>query len=150
MPVGILGLFYLLYGIFSSFHLAPEIAALASWASGSGEDFHATFNTVIVPVLPPILGLVGLGLWLRSGIARSLALGVSYIGISAGMLTVLFSVVSPQAVHVILGRVERAEPVLTLPSTGVIVAVGVLTFIVAVAQYGILMANRTRQAFDFS
>lgn len=149
MSVGILGLFYLLYGTLSSFYLAQEIAALAGWLGGSVAVFQPTFDTVLVPILPPILGLVGLGLWLRSGVARSLALGVSYLGISVGVLTVLLSLASPQALQVILGRVERADSVLTMPSW-VLVALGLAAFIVGVAQYGILMMSRTRQAFNFS
>ncbi len=149
LSVGLLGFLYLLYGVFETFHSAREILNIFNWLSGKQASFQPTAGNTLQPLLPPVLALVGLGLWLRSGVARSLALGVSYLGISAGVLTVLLSVLSPQALDVILGRIKDAEAILEL-SQGAVVGLGLLLLLFGTVQYGILMANKTRRAFNFS
>lgn len=147
LSVGLLGFLYLIYGIFQTFHMAPEIMGIFRWLGGNQPNFQPTAANTLQPLLPAVLALVGLGLWLRSGVARSLALGVSYLGISIGVLTILLSLAAPQALEVILGRVKDAEAVLAM-SRGALVGIGLLAFLVGVAQYAILMANKTRRAFN--
>lgn len=149
LSVGLLGFLYLLYGVFETFHSVHEILNVFKWLSGELANFQPTAGNTLQPLLPPVLVLVGLGLWLRSGVARSLALGVSYLGISAGVLTVLLSVLSPRALDVILGRVKDAEAILEL-SQGALAGLGLILFLIGTVQYGILMANKTRRAFNFS